>query len=82
MKVRQVVLISFYAILLLLSQVVLAPVPNVELVTFLFIISSLNFKLRFNLLLVIIFTILQALMGGWGIGSLVIFGFGDYGLSF
>jgi hypothetical protein len=56
-----------------LSQIALAGLPNVELVTLFFIVIGLNFSLKDGILTVVVFTLLEGLVYGfadWVIGYL------------
>jgi hypothetical protein len=61
-----------------LSQIALAGLPNVELVTLFFIVIGLNFSLKDGILTVLVFTLLEGLVYGfadWVIGYLWIWSF-------
>jgi energy-coupling factor transport system substrate-specific component len=56
-----------------LSQIALAGLPNVELVTLFFIVIGLNFAVRDGILVVFVFTLLEGLVYGfadWVVGYL------------
>jgi energy-coupling factor transport system substrate-specific component len=69
-SVRTWILISFLAVGLFVAQVALASIPNVELVSLLFILISLFLPLTATLLVSFIFTILQMMI--WGMGDWVL----------
>ena len=69
-SLRTWILISFLAVGLFVAQVALAALPNVQLVSLLFILISLFLPLSSTLLVSLLFTILQMLF--WGMGDWVI----------
>lgn len=69
-KIKEVALIGILSSLIFTSQVVLSPLPNIELVSFLFLIYTLNLPLRTSLSITFVFSTLEML--AWGIGSWVI----------
>ena len=69
----RIAIIGMLAATTLAAQVLLASLPNVELVTVLFIIYAINMELRDSLSIVIIFTLLEGLIWGfadWTLGYL------------
>ena len=69
-KLRGWILISFLSVGLLVAQFALASLPNVELVSLLFILYSLFLPLSSTLIVSLLFTLLQMLL--WGMGDWVI----------
>jgi energy-coupling factor transport system substrate-specific component len=67
---HHIVLIGLLSALLLVMQVALAPLPNVELVSFLILIYALTLPLSTTLLIALVFVTLQMLV--WGMGDWVI----------
>lgn len=67
---RRIVLLAFLAAGALVLQVSLSMLPNVELISLWFLMLSLHLSFRESFLVVILFTILQALV--WGIGDWVL----------
>lgn len=69
-KTKEVALVGILSTATLLSQVMLSAIPNVELVTFLFLIYAIVFPLRTAVLIALVFSTMQALV--WGFGDWVI----------
>jgi energy-coupling factor transport system substrate-specific component len=67
---RRIVLLAFLAAGALVLQVSLSMLPNVELVSLWFLMLSLHLSFRESFLVVILFTLLQALV--WGVGDWVL----------
>lgn len=63
---KKIVLIAFCCALLVVSKEVLAFLPNIELVTFLLILYSLNFELSISLFISIGFCFIQMILYGIG----------------
>ena len=66
-KVRQAVWIGLLAALLETVKMVLAPLPNVELVTFLVVVFTKRFGWKISLPAVIVFTLFEMIWHGGGI---------------
>ena len=66
LKVRELVLLSLLAALLLVVQVALALLPNIEVVSLLIIIYTLFFKKK-TLYVIYLFVLLEGLVYGFGI---------------
>lgn len=66
----RIVLIGLLSALLLVMQVALSAIPNVELVSFLFVIYALSLPFSMSVLIAIVFVTLQMLV--WGMGDWVI----------
>lgn len=66
----RIVLIGLLSALLLVMQVALSAIPNVELVSFLFIIYALSLPFSMSVLIALVFVTLQMLV--WGMGDWVI----------
>lgn len=69
-KVKEVALIGILSSLIFTSQVVLAPLPNIELVSFLFLIYTFFLPIRTVLAISFVFSTLEMLT--WGLGSWVV----------
>lgn len=70
-KTHRVVIIGLYSAVLVALQVGLSSLPNVEVVSFLFVIYGLIFGLKTNLLIAFVFVTLEVLawgFGDWAIG--------------
>lgn len=67
---KKLVLIALLAAGALVVQLGLSALPNVELVTLWFLIIAQTFKFKDNLLIIFVFTLLEALV--WGFGDWVI----------
>ncbi len=65
-KTFRIAIISLFSAILVVLQIALAPIPNVETVTILFLIYGLVLPLSDNLLIVFVFSTLQALVWGFG----------------
>lgn len=70
LPLRRLVLLSLLAAGALVLQVSLSSLPNIELVTLWFLVLSLHISFKESLLVVAIFTLLEALV--WGIGDWVL----------
>jgi energy-coupling factor transport system substrate-specific component len=70
LSLRRLVLLSLLSAAALVLQVALASFPNIELVTLWFLLLSFHITFKEGLLVVFMFTLLQALV--WGIGDWVI----------
>src|SRR5690554_8007104 len=66
----KIVLVGLLSALLLVMQVSFSAIPNVELVSFLFIIYAMSFPFSMNVLISVVFVTLQMLV--WGMGDWVI----------
>ncbi|MEA5026800.1 MAG: hypothetical protein VB012_03985 [Erysipelotrichaceae bacterium] len=64
--VIRIVVIGMLAALTMASQVIMSSLPNVELVTLLFIIYALNLDRGSSLMIVCTFTVLEGLIWGFG----------------
>ncbi|HZJ87333.1 MAG TPA: hypothetical protein VFC75_03825 [Erysipelothrix sp.] len=69
-KTHTVVIVGFYSATLLALQVALSSLPNVEIVSFLFVIYGLTLGLTTNLMIAFVFSIIEMLT--WGFGDWVI----------
>jgi hypothetical protein len=67
---HRIILIGLLSALLVVVQVALAPIPNVELVSFLFLMYAITLPLSMSLSIAIVFATLQMLV--WGMGDWVI----------
>ncbi len=70
MKTKQVVQVAMYSAALVALQVALASLPNVEVVSFLFVIYGITLSLKMNLAISFVFVTIQMLV--WGAGDWVI----------
>lgn len=66
---HQISLIAILSAILIVAQVSLSFIPNVELVSFLFIIYGLYLPFSMNIIIVLLFTTLEMLV--WGVGDWV-----------
>ncbi len=66
----KIVLIGLFSGLLVVLQVALAPLPNIELVTFLMLMYTLFLPFSMSILIVLVFVTLEMLT--WGMGDWVI----------
>lgn len=69
-QTKQIVHVGFYSAVLVALQVGLSSLPNIELVSFLFVIYGISLGLKLNLFIAFVFVILEMLM--WGFGDWVI----------
>ncbi len=69
-KTHTVVIVGFYSATLVALQVALSSLPNVELVSFLFVIFGLTLGFKTNLTIALVFSIVEMLV--WGFGDWVI----------
>lgn len=67
---HRLILIGLLSALLVVVQVALAAIPNVELVSFLFLMYAITLPLSMSLSIAVVFVTLQALV--WGMGDWVI----------
>lgn len=65
-KTQNIVLVGLYSAVLLVLQLALMTLPNIELVSFLFIIYGLTLPFKMSLMISFVFVILQALVHGFG----------------
>jgi energy-coupling factor transport system substrate-specific component len=65
---HRIILIGLLSALLVVVQVALAAIPNVELVSFLFLIYTITLPLSMSLSIALVFATLQMLV--WGMGLL------------
>ena len=65
MNIRKIVNHGLLAAVLFVVQIVLAPLPNIELVSFLVIIYALSLPLSSSLIIVTIFSLLQGMYWGF-----------------
>jgi energy-coupling factor transport system substrate-specific component len=68
--VRKLVLLALLAASALALQIALAFIPNVELVTLWFLVIGLTLSFKESLIIVLVFTLLEALV--WGFGDWVL----------
>ena len=67
---HRIILIGLLSALLVVVQVALAAIPNVELVSFLFLMYAITLPLSMSLSIAVVFATLQMLV--WGMGDWVI----------
>ena len=75
MKTRTLVRIALLSAILVISKEIIAFLPNIELVSFLLILFSINLKLKESLLISIVFCLIEIVLygtGPWSIGYLII----------
>ncbi|MGN0507072.1 MAG: hypothetical protein ACI4FZ_10970 [Lachnospiraceae bacterium] len=65
LSVKDIVLIALLSALLLISQVALAPIPNVELVSLLLILYTMFFQKK-TLYIIYVFVLLEGILYGFG----------------
>lgn len=70
MTTKAVARVGILSAILVVSQVVLSPLPNVELVTLLFYLYAISLPLQESLLTVVVFSTIEMLI--WGAGEWVI----------
>lgn len=71
MKTKQVVYVGIYSATLFAIQIALSSLPNVELVSFLFVIYGLSLSFKMNLAISFVFVTLEVIawgFGDWAIG--------------
>ena len=73
MKIRTLVNHGLLAALLFVVQLVLAPLPNIELVTFLVVVISLSLPISSALIIVTVFSLLEGLYWGFGVWTIAYF---------
>jgi hypothetical protein len=66
MKIKEITLFAMLTAILFLGQTVLAPIPNVEVVSLLIIVYAVVFKWK-SLIIIYVFVILQGVTYGFGI---------------
>ena len=65
LSVKDIVLIALLSALLLISQIALAPIPNVELVSLLLILYTIFFQKK-TLYIIYVFALLEGILYGFG----------------
>ncbi|MFV0381541.1 MAG: ECF transporter S component [Breznakia sp.] len=73
MKTRRFVFAALCVALLVISKEMIAALPNVELVSFLFILIAIHFSLKDSILIATIFCIIQAVLYGMGDWTIMYF---------
>ena len=69
-RVREIVLISFLSILLTVGKLILASIPNIEVVSFLFIVYTVVLGFKRTFVISIIFTTVEILIWGFGVWTI------------
>lgn len=70
MNTKQVVQVGLYSAALIALQVALSSLPNIEVVSFLFVIYGITLSLKMNLAIAFVFVSIQMMV--WGFGDWVI----------
>ena len=73
MKLRRIVNHGILAAILFVSQLILAPLPNIEIVSFLVVVYALSLPLSSSLIIVTIFSILEGLYWGFDTWTIAYF---------
>lgn len=69
-RVNEVVILAFLSSLLTVGKFALSSIPNVEIVTFLFILYTVVFGVRRTLIIAFVFTTIEILIWGLGIWTI------------
>lgn len=69
-RAKEVVILAFLSSLLTVGKFALSSIPNVEIVTFLFILYTVVFGVRRTLIIAFVFTTIEILIWGLGIWTI------------